>query len=48
MDIGSSLRKKRKRSKPTYQAVLHDDNLETIVDRVYDTISTSITTIKTT
>ena len=38
-------RKKRKSSKPTYQAVLHDDDLETIVDRVYDTISALITTI---
>ena len=41
-DTGSSPRKKRKSSKLTYQAVLHDDDLETIVDRVYDTISTPI------
>jgi hypothetical protein len=43
--MGSSPKKKRKSSKPTYQEVLHDDDLETIVDRVYDTISTPITTI---
>ena len=46
-DTGSSPRKKRKSSKPTYQAVLHDDDLETIVDRVCDNMSESITAFKT-
>ena len=46
-DMGSSPRKKRKISKPTYQAVLHDDDLETIADRVDNTISTRITAIST-
>ena len=46
-DTGSSPRKKRKSSKPTYQVVLHNDDLETNVDRVYDTISTLITAITT-
>lgn len=45
IDTGSSLRKKRKSSKLTYQAVLHDDDLETIADRVYDTILAPITAI---
>ena len=45
--MGSLSRKKRKSSKPTHQEVLHDDDLETIVDRVYDTISAPITTITT-
>lgn len=47
IDIGSSPRKKRKSSKPTYQAILHDDKFESIADRVYDTISTLITAITT-
>ena len=46
-NTGSSLRNKRKSSKLKYQVVLHDDDFETIVDRVYDTISTPITTITT-
>ena len=46
-DIGSSPRKKRKSSKPTYHAVLHEDNFESIADRVCDTMSEPITTITT-
>lgn len=45
--MGSLPRKKGKCSKPTYQAVLHDNVLETIVNRVFDTISALITTITT-
>ena len=33
-DTGNSLRKKRKSSKPTYHAVLHEDDFESIADKV--------------
>ena len=46
-ELGSSLRKKGRVAKPTYQAVLHDDDFNTIADRVYDSMSESITTFKT-
>ena len=38
-DTGSSPRKKMKISRPTFQEVLHEDDFESIADRVYDTIS---------
>ena len=47
-NTSSSPRKKRKSSKPTYQVVLHDDDPETIVDRVSDNMYEPITTFKTT
>ena len=47
MDIGNSLTKKRKSSKPTYIAVLHDDDLDTIVEKVCDNMFELITTFKT-
>ena len=47
MDTRNSPRKKRKSSKPTYQVVLHNDDLDTIVDRVCDNMSESITAFKT-
>ena len=46
-DTGSSPWKKRKSSKPTYQAVLHDNDLETILDRVRDNMAKPITIFKT-
>ena len=46
-NMGSSPRKKRKSSRPTFQAVLHEDDFESIADRVYDTMSEPITTITT-
>ena len=46
-DIGSLSRKKRKSSKWTYHAVLHEDDFESIADRVYDTMLELITTITT-
>lgn len=42
-DIGNSPRKKGKSSKPTYQAVLNDDDFNTIADRVCDSMSKPIT-----
>ena len=36
-----------KSSRPTFQAVLHEDDFESIADRVYDTMSEPITVIKT-
>ena len=47
-NTGSSPRKKMKSSRPTYQAVLHEDYFESIADKVYNTISELITTITTT
>ena len=47
-NTSNSPRKKRKSSKPTYQAVLRDDGLETIVERVCDNMAEPITTFKTT
>ena len=46
-DTGSSPRKKQKSSRPTFQEVLHEHDFESIADRVYDTMSESITTITT-
>ena len=46
-DTGSLPRKKRKISKPTFHAVLHQDDFESIADRVYDTMSQLITMITT-
>ena len=46
-DTGSSPRKKRKGSKPTYHTILHDDDFENIADRVCDSMSRPITMIKT-
>lgn len=46
-NTGSSLRKKARVSKPTYQVVLHDDDFNTIVDRVCDSMSEPITTFTT-
>lgn len=46
-DTRSSPRKKERVSKPTYQAVVHDDDFNTNADRVYDSISESITTFTT-
>ena len=46
-DIGCSSRKKRKISKPTYHAVLHEDDFESIADRVYDSMLQPITAITT-
>ena len=46
-DTGSSSRKKRKGSKPTFHTVLHEDDFENIVDRVCDSMSRPITTITT-
>ena len=48
IDTGSSPRKKHKSSRPTFQAILHEDNFESIADRVYGTMSLPITTITTT
>ena len=39
--------KKVRVSKPTYHVVLHDDDFNTIPDKVYDSISKSITTFTT-
>ena len=41
------LRKKTKISKPTYQAVLHNDDFDTIADKVCDNMFELITTFKT-
>jgi hypothetical protein len=46
-DIGTSPRKKRKTSKPTYYIVLNDNDLENIADRVCNSMSRPITTITT-
>ena len=46
-DTGSSPRKKERLAKPTYQAILHDDDFNTIADRVCDNMSEPITTITT-
>lgn len=46
--MGSSLRKKARVAKPIYQAVLHDDEFNTIADRVFDSMTESITTFTTT
>lgn len=45
IDIGNSLRKKRRSVKPTYHAVLHEYDFESIADRVYDNMSELITAI---
>ena len=45
--LGSLLRKKAKATKSTYQVVLHDDDFNTITDRVYDSMTEPITTFKT-
>ena len=47
VDTGSSPRKKRESSKLTLQIVLHEDNIESIEDRVYGTMLESITSITT-
>ena len=47
-DTGSSPRKKRRSSKPTYHAVLHKDDFESIADKVCDSMSKPITAITTT
>ena len=47
IDTGNLPRKKRKSFEPTYQAVLHNDDLETIVDKVYDNMVKPITAFKT-
>ena len=44
IELGSPSRKKTRSTKMTYQAVLHDDDVNTIVDRVYDSMSKPITT----
>lgn len=46
-ELGSSPRKKARVSKPTYQAVLHDDDINIMVDSVCDSMSESITTFTT-
>jgi hypothetical protein len=43
-NIGNSPRKKKKSSKPTYKAVLHKDDFNTIADRVCDSMSKPIAT----
>ena len=47
IDMGSSPRKKKKSSRPTFQAVLHEDDFESIADRVYGTMSEPMTAITT-
>lgn len=46
-DTGSSPRKKRKSSKPTYHIVLCDVDFENITNRVCDSMSKPITSITT-
>lgn len=46
-ELESSLRKKARVSKSTYQVVLHNDDFNTITDRVHDSMSKSITTFTT-
>ena len=48
IDIGNSPRKKRKSTKPTYQAVLNEDDFTTIADRVCDSMMKPITTFTST
>ena len=48
IELGSSSRKKERVAKPTYQVVLHDDDFNTIADRVCDSVSEPITTFTTT
>ena len=43
-DTRNSSRKKKKSSKPIYQVVLHEDDFNTITDRVCDSMSEPITT----
>jgi len=47
-DIGNLPRKKRKSSRPTYQAVLNEDDFTTIADKVYDSMTEPITTFTST
>lgn len=46
--MGSSPRKKARLSKSTYQSLLHDDDFNTIVDRVCNSMYEPITTFTTT
>ena len=46
-ELGSLTRKKTRVVKLTYQAVLHDDDFNTIADRVYDSMTEPITTFTT-
>lgn len=46
-DTGSSPRMKKKSSKPTFQTVLQEEDFEGIADRVYGTMSESLTVITT-
>ena len=42
------MRKKERVTKTTYQEVLHDDDVNTIADRFYDSMTEPITTFTTT
>ena len=48
IELGSSSRKKERVAKTTYQVVLHDDDFNSIMDRVYDSMTEPITTFTTT
>ena len=48
IELGSLLRKKTRATKLIYQVVLHDDDVNTIVDRVCDSMIEPITTFTTT
>ena len=46
-ELGSPKRKKTKVTKPTYKVVLHDDDVNTIAERVCDSMIEPITTFTT-
>ena len=47
-ELGSPPRKKTRATKSTYQEVLHDDDVNTIKDKVCDSMTEPITTVRTT